>query len=244
MCYGDDALPPAPPVVGPVAEHGDLVLRSADGTAFATYRAHPAAASNRAVVILPDVRGLHGFYKELALRWAEAGLHAMAVDYFGRTAGVGPRDDGFPYQEHREKVEFGNVAQDVSAAIGWLREHTGTTAVFTVGFCFGGAMSWRQAAAGDGLAGAIGFYGVPSRVADRVDAISAPLLILAAGKDFTPVSDVEAFAGRVREHGVEVGLQVYPDAPHSFFDKHSAEHREACADAWHRMLAFVDHYAV
>jgi carboxymethylenebutenolidase len=39
-------------------------------------------------------------------------------------------------------------------------------------------------------------------------------------------------------------VQVYPDAPHSFFDKLSGEHREACADAWHRMLAFVDHYAV
>jgi carboxymethylenebutenolidase len=244
MCYGDDARPPAPPVVGPVAEHGDLVLRSADGTAFSAYRAHPATPSNRAVVILPDVRGLHGFYRELALRWAEAGLHALAIDYFGRTAGVGPRPDDFPYQEHREKVDFANVAQDASAAIGWLRDTTGVTAVFTVGFCFGGAMSWRQAAAGDGLAGAIGFYGIPSRVADRVDAIDAPLLVLAAGQDFTPVAEVEAFAARVRERGVEVGLQVYPDAPHSFFDKHFGEHREACADAWHRMLAFVDHYAV
>jgi carboxymethylenebutenolidase len=58
------------------------------------------------------------------------------------------------------------------------------------------------------------------------------------------VSEVEAFAGRVREHGVEVTMQVYPDAPHSFFDRTFAEHREACADAWHRMLAFVDRYAV
>ena len=201
MCYGDEARPPAPPVVGPVAEHGDLVLRSTDGTAFGAYRAHPVTPSNRAVVILPDVRGLHGFYKELALRWAEAGLHAVAIDYFGRTAGVGPRDDGFPFQEHREKVEFANVAQDVSAAIGWLRETTDVSAVFTVGFCFGGAMSWRQAAAGDDLAGAIGFYGVPSRVGELTDAITAPLLILAAGKDFTPVADVEAFAARVRERG-------------------------------------------
>jgi carboxymethylenebutenolidase len=244
MCYGDDARPPAPPVTGPVGEHGDLVLTSRDGTAFAAYRAHPADESNRAVVILPDVRGLHPFYEELALRWAEAGLHAVAIDYFGRTAGLGPRGDDFPYQEHREKVEFDNVTQDASVAVAWLREQTGATAVFTVGFCFGGAMSWRQAAAGDALAGAIGFYGVPARVADLVDSISAPLLILAAGRDFTPVSDVEAFAHRVQERGVDAALHVYPDAPHSFFDRHFAEHRAESADAWHRMLAFVDRYAV
>jgi len=244
MCYGDDARPPAPPVVGPVGEHGDLTLRSADGTTFGAYHAHPAGPSNRAIVIMPDVRGLHGFYKELALRWAEAGLHTVAIDYFARTAGIGARDEDFPYRDHMAKLDFATVAQDASAAVAWLREHTGATAVFTVGFCFGGAMSWRQAAAGDNLAGAIGFYGIPSRAADRVDAISAPLLILAAGQDFTPVAEVEAFAEQVRGRGVDVAMQVYPEAPHSFFDRHGAEHREASADAWHQMLAFVDRYAV
>jgi carboxymethylenebutenolidase len=104
-------------------------------------------------------------------------------------------------------------------------------------------MSWRQAAAGDNLAGAIGFYGIPSRVADVADRIAAPLLILAAGQDYTPVAEVEAFADQVRQRGVEVDMWVYPDAPHSFFDRAFAEHREACADAWQRMLAFVDRRA-
>jgi carboxymethylenebutenolidase len=244
MCYGDDARPPAPPVLGPVGEHGDLVLESADGTRFAAYHAHPEAASNRAIVIFPDVRGLHVFYRELALRWAEAGLHAIAFDYFGRTAGIGSRDEDFSYKEHVDKLTFASLAQDASAAVAWIRAQTGATAVFSVGFCFGGAMSWRQAAAGDDLAGSIGFYGIPSRVVDVADRISAPLLMLAAGQDFTPVPEVEALADRVRAHGVEATLHVYPDAPHSFFDRTFAEHREDCADAWHQMLAFADRYAV
>src|SRR5262249_38599966 len=45
MCFGDDARPPAPPVRGPVGDHGDLVLTSADGTRFAAYHAHPAGGS-------------------------------------------------------------------------------------------------------------------------------------------------------------------------------------------------------
>jgi carboxymethylenebutenolidase len=136
------------------------------------------------------------------------------------------------------------VAQDVSAAVAWLRENTEATAVYTVGFCFGGAMSWRPAASGDDLAGCIGFYGIPSRVADVADDIVAPLLVLAAGQDHTPVSEVEAFAERVRDNGVEVTMRVYPDAPHSFFDRTFAEHQDACADAWHQQLAFVDRNSV
>jgi len=244
MCYGDDARPPAPPVVSPVGEHGELVLESADGTRFGAYRAHPQAPSNRAIIILPDVRGLHDFYRELALRWAEAGLHAVAIDYFGRTAGIGPRGEEFPFREHLDKIEYATVAQDVSAAVAWVRAQSGATAVFTVGFCFGGAMSWRQAASGDNLAGSMGFYGIPKRVLDVVPEIAAPLLILAAGQDFTPVAEVENFADRVRERGGDVHLNLYPDAPHSFFDRSFGEHRAECADAWHQTLAFVDRYAV
>ena len=115
--------------------------------------------------------------------------------------------------------------------------------MFTVGFCLGGAMSWRQSASASGYAGNIGFYGIPSRVVDAVDDMRAPLLMLAAGQDFTPVDEVEAFAAQVRAHGVEADLQVYPDAPHSFFDRTFAEHEDDCADAWRQMLAFIDKHA-
>jgi carboxymethylenebutenolidase len=36
---------------------------------------------------------------------------------------------------------------------------------------------------------------------------------------------------------------VYPDAPHSFFDRIAGEHEAACADAWMRMLSFIDRHA-
>src|SRR2546430_8002466 len=159
MCFGDDARPPAPPVLGPVAERGALVLESADGTRFDAYRAHPVSPSNRAIVILPDVRGLHDFYRELAVRWAEAGLHAVAIDYFGRTAGLGPRDADFPFREYAAKVDYGEAAQDVSAAAARLRAETEGTAGCTLGLCLGGARSLRPAATGEGLAGASAVYG-------------------------------------------------------------------------------------
>jgi carboxymethylenebutenolidase len=240
MCYGDDARPPAPPSRGPVRDHGELILTSADGTQFGAYHAHPAGAAARSVVILPDVRGLHTFYKELTRRFAEAGIHAVAIDYFGRTAGIGSRDEDFSYREHVDQTTPAKVAEDVGAAVAWLRQQPGVASVFTVGFCFGGTQSWAQSAAGHDLAGCIGFYGKPAGVADLIPLMRSPLLMLAPGEDVTPVEAVEGFAAQARTAGVSVDVEVFPGMPHSFFDRSFGEHRDACDRAWQVVLSFCE----
>lgn len=245
MCFDDHARPPLPPAAGAVSDHGEVHLQSADGTEFAAYYAYPVGRASTGIVVMPDVRGLHGFYQELAQRFAQAGMLAVAIDYFGRTAGVELRDDSFPYRDHAEKVEPAQVDLDVAAAVAWLRadlDHD-VTSVFTVGFCAGGSLSWAQSGAGHGVAGCVGFYGKPSLVTYRLPALQAPLLLLAAGRDDTPVEEVEEFAEQVRSAGVEAELHVYPDAPHSFFDRAADEYEAACADAWMRMLSFIDRHA-
>src|SRR3954468_20388788 len=107
MCHDHDSRPPAPPRTGDVAERGTLTLTSADGTEFSAAYAAPAAPAGAGVVILPDIRGLHPYYVALAERFAEAGLPAVAFDYFGRTAGLcggesggGIREADFDWQAH------------------------------------------------------------------------------------------------------------------------------------------------
>jgi carboxymethylenebutenolidase len=240
MCYTDDALPPLPPVVGGAAsDHGDIHLTASDGNRFMAHFARAAEPLGAGMVVMPDVRGLHHFYKELAQRFAEAGIDAVAIDYFGRTAGDGPRDESFEFRPHVEKTTPEGIAADVRAAVEYLRVEDGVGSVFTVGFCFGGAQSWRQAAAGHGLAGAIGFYGVPSRVRDAIPEMRAPLLILVAGADHTPQEEFHRFDAELTEAGVPHKMVVYEGAPHSFFDRTFTEHQEACADAWRQMLDFV-----
>jgi carboxymethylenebutenolidase len=229
MCFPDDALPPHPPVRGEVGASGELVLTAADGNRFAAFAASPAAPSTKGVVLLPDVRGLHGFFK--------AGFHTVAMDWFGRSAGVEERGDDFDWKAHTPGVEPEHVDADVRACVDHLRG-LGAESIITVGFCMGGAASWSQSAGnGDVLAGCVGFYGIPARVEARIPSMAAPLLVLAAGQDFTPVADVEAMVERVP---VDAELHVYPDAPHSFFDRAFAEHREACEDAWRRILDFAE----
>jgi carboxymethylenebutenolidase len=249
MCFDLDARPPAPPILGTAASSGDVELLSADGTRFAAFAARASAPNGAGIVILPDVRGLHQFYKDLAVRFAEAGVDSIAVDYFGRTAGISARDESFEYMPHVMQTQQPRIAEDVAAAVAYLRSSAGGTprAVFTVGFCFGGAQSWVQAANGHGLAGAIGFYGSPTRTRDggssaldRVPQYRCPILGLFGGTDEgIPPSDVDAFDRALSQAGVAHELHTYEGAPHSFFDKRAADYAAASEDAWRRMLGFI-----
>lgn len=239
MCHSDASQPPVPPTRGEVDTHGPLTLASDDGTVFDAYEAHPTAPSTRGIVILPDNRGLHDYYTVLAQRFAEAGFHAIAIDYYARTAGRGDRSEAFDYVPHWKQAVPTNVDADVRAAANYLRER-GTTTVFTVGFCFGGGMSWRQSAMLDGVAGCIGFYGMANGVLPVQDQLRAPLLMLLGGAD--PIVNPDHFdpiIADLKHRGIAVERHVYPDAPHSFFDRSHAQHASICADAWERMLAFT-----
>ena len=169
----------------------------------------------------------------------------MAIDYFGRTAGIGARPPDFEYTPHVRAATPDGIAADTAAAADYLRspDHGENTSVFTVGFCFGGGASWRQSADTPGLAGAIGFYGRPASAMEVVDQLRAPLLMLVAGADKNiSVAEVEALAHAATTRGVEADVVVYPEAPHSFFDRTYADHREACEDAWRQLLAFLERH--
>jgi carboxymethylenebutenolidase len=246
MCHSDASRPPAATGAGSASSRSEIVLTARDGNRFAAYAARAGEPTGAGVVVLPDVRGLHAFYRDLAVRFAEVGIDTVTIDYFGRTAGIGDRSDAFDFMQYVQQTSPQDVAADVAAAVDYLRspDGGGVRAVFTVGFCFGGGHSWRQSAVTPGLAGAIGFYGRPTVAADVVDRMSAPLLMLVAGADANiPVGDVEAMAERVRSTGTEVDLVVYDGAPHSFFDRRFADHAGACQDAWRRVREFVSAHA-
>src|SRR5437868_13948185 len=117
MCYSDAARPPLPPIRGAAEDHGDIRLSAADGTSFAAYEARAGKPTGRGIVVMPDVRGLHRFYKELAVRFAEAGIDAVAIDYFGRSAKDDVRDEPFDYKPHVDRTTPEMVAQDVRAGV-------------------------------------------------------------------------------------------------------------------------------
>ncbi|HEY7605004.1 MAG TPA: dienelactone hydrolase family protein [Gaiellaceae bacterium] len=245
MCFEPDSSPPIAPISGAAVSHQDLVLEAADGNRFSAFAATPDAPAPTGVVILPDVRGLYRFYEELALRFAERGVAAVAFDYFGRTAGVGKRDDDFDHADHVARTDPATIQLDVAAAVARLRDG-GAESIYTVGFCFGGRNSWLSTAGGHGLAGAVGFYGSLTARGDwagpidRAAELKGPILALQAGDDANITAEQNAaFDAALTAAGVEHELVVYPGAPHSFFDRKQADYAEASEDAWRRVLAFV-----
>ncbi len=246
MCYSDDARPPLPPIGGAAADQGDLILTSSDGVKNAAYFARAARPSGAGMVVLPDVRGLHQFYKLLAQRFAEAAIDSVAIDYFARTAGMGDRGESFDYMPHVQQTTAETIAADTAAAIAHIRSKDGgaTKSVFTVGFCFGGSNSWNQSALNPRLSGCIGFYGRPMRSEPFIPRMKAPLLVLEAGADgaTTPEQSLE-FDRMLSEAKVPHERHVYEGAPHSFFDRTQDQWKDACDDAWQRMLDFVKRHS-
>lgn len=251
MCFDWDSRPPIPAIAGGATDARDLVLASADGTRFAAYAARATRPTGAGMIVLPDVRGLHAYYKELALRFAEVGVDAVAIDYFGRTAGLGERGEGFDFLAHVPQTTPETLQADAAAAAAHLRSKAGGSvrALFAVGFCFGGALAFLQAASGLGYAGVIGFYGWPlglarwpdrPRPVDHVARFACPVLALYGGADpGIPPSAVEEFDRALTRAGIGHESVSYDGAPHSFFDRRQTEFAEASADAWRRVQAFV-----
>jgi carboxymethylenebutenolidase len=252
MCHSTDSKPPEP-IDRARRRHrhaAELVLTSRDGARFSAFGAVTSESDAPGVVILPDVRGLHPYYRDLAERFAATGIHATAIDYFGRTAALGRRQRDFDYAPHVEQTRDDTIAMDVGAAVAHLRSEDGGGAslIWTIGFCFGGRNSFNQAARRHELSGVIGFYGrVVRHEGDEEDTpvelahhYQCPVLGLFGGMDRSiPREDVDAFRAALDRAGVPNELVVYDDAPHSFFDRSYAQFREVCDDAWRRVLHFI-----
>jgi carboxymethylenebutenolidase len=271
MCFDADAHPPELPfpLAGGAGDGRSLTLTAADGNRFAAYAAIPldqgraSAAGNVAnpalppgtgIVVIPDIRGLVPFYEELALRFAEAGVAAVAIDPYARTAPSADRGPDFDPMTHSGQTTQAGIAADVAAAAAFLHsEEIGATgALFSVGFCFGGRASLLQGIEDHGLAGVIGFYGPPTgparngsvAPADVAARYRSAVLGLYGGADRgIPPEAIDTFDRALEAAGVDHEIVVYPGAPHSFFDRHQTEYGEASADAWRRMLDFMARHA-
>jgi carboxymethylenebutenolidase len=250
MCFTSTSRPPIAPIAGGAIDSTSLTLDTDHGNRLDVFAARAAEPTGAGIVILPDVRGLHHFFEELTLRFAESGIDAVALDYFGRTAAGESRGDDFEYMPHVMQTTYAGLSADVRAATRHLRSAEGGAprSVFTVGFCFGGRFAFDTATLGLGLAGVIGFYGNPVGTGragvpapmDLVDRMECPVLGLFGGADQGIPPDVlESFDTALGRAGVDHRIVSYPDAPHSFFDRTYEQHAAASADAWQQVLGFI-----
>jgi carboxymethylenebutenolidase len=238
-------------LAGAVVDHSSLTLKAADGNVFRVFHARPGEKTGKAIVILPDTRGLHHYYEELADRFAELGIEAVAIDYFGRTAGTDERGDDFDYMQHVPRTTWNGIAADIKSAVEYIRSQAGPVApsIFAIGFCMGGRNAFLSSTLDEGLAGVIGFYGFPAGAGnngspapiDLIGRIECPVLGIFGGADQAiPVSTVQQFRDALATAGLQHEIVVEPDAPHSFFDRKAEEFHKQSEDSWERVQRFLE----
>jgi len=249
MCFDHDSRPPIVPDPTGIRDTADVALVAADGNRFAGYLARAAKPSGAGIVILPDVRGLHAYYRELAERFAEHGVDAIALDYFGRTAGISDRGPSFDHMPHVAATTYEGLMADVRAAAAHLRSQAAIERLYTTGFCMGGRLCFLTAGMVDlSLAGVAGFYGWPVGAsrngtpapADVAATFTCPVLGLFGGADEGITADaVATFERALAAADVEHCLLTFDGAPHSFFDRKAADFADASARAWAETLGFM-----
>ena len=245
VCYDSDSRPPLLPGAAAPLSVENLPIITSTGARIAAVLARPDAPTGVPVLVLPDNHGLAEFPRSLATRLAGRGHVALAIDYIDRERPAAPAAEDVPFVERFVRFSDRVMKDVLPAAVARLRATAGRSLV-ALGCCLGGRFAFLAAARALGLVGAIGLYGGPQSIGTQhgptalADRITAPVLALFGGADDSiPPAAVSAFAAALSAAGMPHEVVVYPDAPHGFFEDAPA-FGDAAADAWHRILIFLD----
>ena len=203
------------------------------------YLARAKAKGKRPVVlVIHENRGLNPHLEDVARRFAVEGFLAYAVDLLSLLGGTPPSEDAA--RELHAKLNQADAVAALVAAVSFLKRHPESTGkVGAVGFCFGGGMVNRLAAASPELDAGVAYYGrqIP---AAQVPNIKAALLLHYAENDPGVNAGIAAYEEALKANGKKYTKHIYPGAQHAFNnDLGAARYNKAAADlAWQRTLAF------
>lgn len=191
-----------------------------------------------AIIVIHENRGLNPHIKDIARRIALEGFHAFAVDMLSPYGGT-------PDDEDRAREMIGKLNADktvaklaeVTKSLALLKTHQ--RHVGAVGFCWGGGMVNRLAAASDALKAGVCYYG-RSPTAEEAAKIRARMMLHYAGNDARINEGVPAYEAALKAAGVSFQSYVYEGVEHAFNnDANAARYNaEAAALAWARTIRF------
>jgi len=221
------------------------------------YEARPEGSGKYpAVVVIPEIFGMHEHIKDVARRFAKEGFLSVTFEPYAREGGVLHLPDIESVRKVVDPIPDGRVMADLDALVAYLKNHPAAQAGWlgVTGFCRGGMYTLLFAAHSREVKAAVPWYG-PIRPAktpgvrtagpiDLAAKIQAPVLGLYGGEDLgIPVADVKAMETALKEAGKTAEFVIYPGAPHAFFADYRPSYRaEAAKDAWGRCVAWFNKY--
>ncbi|MBZ5498624.1 MAG: dienelactone hydrolase family protein [Acidobacteriia bacterium] len=215
----------------------------AGGTKISGYLARLKGGQKRpAVIVIHENRGLNPHIQDVARRLAVEGFLAFAPDLLSPLGGT-PPDDTKASQMIRTLNADETVAR-LAAAVPFLARHAESTGkVGAVGFCWGGGMANRLAAAGTSLNASVPYYGAQLPAAE-VPKITAPLLLQYASLDQRINAGIADYEAALKTNKKVYELNMYEGANHAFNnDTNAGSYNKAAATlAWSRTIAFLKKY--
>jgi carboxymethylenebutenolidase len=215
------------------------------------FLARPKAAGKYGTVLLiPGITGVDGYIKETTAQLAQAGLAALALDFYSRKGGAPETTDFAVLRSFvTENAPDKQIVSDGMAALAYLKAQPFTNGKYGVtGFCMGGRITLLLAAHSADFVAASPYYGPvkaggPTNIApmEHVGKIKAAVQGHYGGTDMNPKpEDVEAFYAELKKTNPHGEYFIYEGAGHAFHTfTRAASYNEAAADkAWGRTLEF------
>ena len=195
-------------------------------------------AKRPVVLVIHENRGLNPHLEDVARRFALEGFLAYAIDLLSLVGGTPPNED--EARALHPKMNQDDAVAALVAAVDFLKKHPQSTGkVGAVGYCFGGLMVNRLAAASPELDAGVAYYGrqIP---AAQVPNIRAPLLLHYAENDEGVNAGIAAYEAALKAHNKRYTIHTYPGTQHAFNnDTGAARYNKAAADlAFERTIAF------
>ncbi|MBF0529561.1 MAG: dienelactone hydrolase family protein [Deltaproteobacteria bacterium] len=249
----------ATPVAGQVVSTlaGGLVIKESQALAgdfqVPLYEAYPEAAGKYpAILIIPEVFGLHEHIRDITRRFALEGYLSISFEPYAREGGVWQLTDIAAVRKVVDPIPDERVMSDLDAILDYVKKHPRAKAdrIGLTGFCRGGMYTLLYAARGRDIKAAVPWYGQikpaltpvvrsfgPLDVAAK---INAPVLGLYGAEDAgIPAADVREMEAALKAAGKTAEFVIYPGAPHAFFADYRPSYRpEAAKDAWARCLSW------
>jgi carboxymethylenebutenolidase len=230
----------------------DVEVKTPDGTADC-YFVHPSSGAAPGVLVWPDIFGLRPAFRQMGKRLAESGYSVLVVNPFYRVKKAPTADQGgaTPIQQVMPLMQALTETThmtDAKAFIGWLDQQPAVAKnrkMGTQGYCMGGPMAFRTAAAMPDRVGAVGsFHGaalvtnMPNSPHLQAAKSHAQFLIcIATNDDMRSPTDKTVMKETFAKAGLPAEIEVYKGM-HGWCPPDTQVYNEAEAErAWSRLLA-------
>ena len=199
------------------------------------------AAQKGGMIVIQEWWGLTPDIKEIADRYATEGYLAFAPDLYHGVAATEPDEA----RKLTMALERDLAAQEIDAAISWLKAERGVAKVGCVGYCLGGGLTLATAIRPTSNVDAVHvYYGGGTPPNEQIATITAPVLgSYGADDGGIPKEDVDRLRDTLAKAGIPSDITLYAGAPHAFFNDTRPSYREGAAmDSWLKSIAWFTKY--